>query len=96
MSEPSAQTYVPMTDDDVDKLVDDVFENELPGSPAKPTDAEYTSVTDKVVEVRTPTSQTRFHVPNEKVELEREKLDIARQERQVQGVRVHFPNPRFR
>ena len=57
---------------------------------------EYESVTDKVVEVRTPTSTTRFHVPNEKVELEREKLEIARQERQVQGVRVHFPNPRFR
>ena len=54
------------------------------------------SVTDKVVEVRTPTSQTRFHVLNEKIELEREKLDLAWQERQVQGVRVHFPNPRFR
>jgi hypothetical protein len=56
----------------------------------------YETVTNRVVEVHTPTSRTRFHDPNDKVEFEREKFENARQERQVSGVRVHFTNPRFR
>jgi len=56
----------------------------------------YETVTNKVAEVRTPTSSTRFHEPNEKVEFEREKYEDARHERQVQGFRVRFPNPRYR
>jgi hypothetical protein len=50
----------------------------------------------KVVSVRTPTSETRFHAPNDRVEFEREKHEEARQERKVQGLRVVFPNPRRR
>jgi len=34
-------------------------------------------VTDKVVEVRTPNSSTRFHAPNDRVELERELLEMS-------------------
>ena len=54
----------------------------------------YETVTNKVVELQTPTSRTRFHDPNDRVELEREKLEIARQERKVQGLRVVLPNSR--
>ena len=56
----------------------------------------YEAVTNKVVEVQTPTSRTRFHAPNDRVEFEREKHEEARQERQVQGIRVHLPNSRYR
>jgi len=59
-----------------------------------PENTGYETVTNKVVEVRTPTSTTRFHAPNDRVELERELLDIARQERKVQGLRVVLPNAR--
>ena len=55
---------------------------------------DYEAVTPKVVEVRTPTSSTRFHAPNEKVELERELLEIARSQRKVQGIKVVLPNSR--
>ena len=61
--------------------------------PEHPT-PEYQAVTEKVVEVRTPNSTTRFHAPNDRVEFEREKLEIARQERKVQGIRVVLPNSR--
>ena len=57
---------------------------------------EYEPVTNRIVEVRTLTSQTRFHAPNDRVEFEREKYDEARQERMVQGLRVVFTNPRYR
>jgi len=60
-----------------------------------PANNEYETVSNRVVEVQTPTSRTRFHAPNDKVEFEREKYENARQERQVQGIRIHFPNPRF-
>jgi len=56
----------------------------------------YETVTNKVVEVRTPTSSTRFHAPNDKVEFDREKYDAARKERQIQPLRAVWPNPRHR
>ena len=59
-----------------------------------PENTGYEPVTEKVVEVRTPNSSTRFHAPNEKVELERELLEIARSQRKVQGIRVVLPNSR--
>ena len=96
MSETADSTSRDMTDNEVRDMVAGIFGNEGTGNRPVTPDSGYVPVTKEVVEVRTPTSTTRFHVPNEKVELEREKLDIARQERQVQGVRVHFPNPRFR
>ena len=61
-----------------------------------PDNDDYAPVTNKVVEVQTPTSRTRFHAPNEKVEFEREKYEDAKKERQAQGFRVVFPNPRHR
>jgi len=56
----------------------------------------YEPVTNKVVELRTPTSTTRFHAPNDKVEFEREKYEDARQERTMQPLRAVLPNPRYR
>jgi hypothetical protein len=68
-----------------------------PTTPPEPDpEKNYEAVTDKVVETRTPTSSTRFHVPNERVELEREKYEDARHERQVQPLRAILPNPRER
>ena len=59
-----------------------------------PENTGYESVTEKVVEVRTPNFSTRFHAPNEKVKLERELLEIARNQRKVQGIKVVLPNSR--
>jgi len=96
----SSPTFRPMTDAEVREMHHRVFGGESvpPKPPCEPVpdNVEYETVTNKVVEVSTPTSRTRFHAPNDKVEFEREKYEDARHERQVQGVRVHFPNSRFR
>ena len=59
-------------------------------------ETEFEPHTNRIVEVQTPMSRTRFHAPNEKVEFEREKYEDAKEERRVQGLRVVFPNPRWR
>jgi len=98
----SAGTFRPMTDDEVKDLVNGGFQGNVPpapptGEPAPVPDAQgYETVTNKVVELSTPTSRTRFHAPNDKVEFDREKYEAARQERKVQPLRAVLPNPRHR
>ena len=64
--------------------------------PEVPNNSEFEPHTNRIVEVQTPTSRTRFHVPNERVEFDREKYENAKNERKVQGIRVVLPNPRWR
>jgi hypothetical protein len=87
-----------MTDEEVIEVFGQSFGTSGGGAHKPPVhdSNEYETVTNRVVEVHTPTSRTRFHDPNDKVEFEREKYEDARQERQVQGIRVHLPNQRFR
>lgn len=62
-----------------------------------PDSANYESVTNKVVEVQTPTSRTRFHAPNDKVEFDREKYEYQKQqtqERTVQSLHAVMRNSR--
>lgn len=58
----------------------------------------YETVTNRIVEVQTPTSRTRFHDHNDRVEFEREKYENAKQkqERTVQRLHVVLPNSRGR
>ena len=57
-------------------------------------DQGYDVASDKIVEVSTPTSRTRFHDPSDRVEFEREKYENARQNRKVQALHAVLPNTR--
>jgi len=93
-----------MTDAEIAEMVSSIFNGTYvpptgggePPTCCVPDNAEYEPVTNKVVEIRTPNSTTLFHAPNDRVEFEREKYEDAKQERQAQGFRVVFPNPRCR
>ena len=87
-----------MTEAEVVELFNGIFgtTHQVPPDGTVPDNTEFEPVTNKVVEVRTPNSTTRFHAPNDRVEFEREKYEDAKHERQAQGFRVVFPNPRMR
>ena len=102
MSEDTVDKHSGMTETEVSEMVKGIFNGTYTPSPHPPStekpdvpeNNEYQAVTSKVVEVQTPNSRTRFHVPNDRVELEREKLESARNERKVQGIKVVLPNSR--
>ena len=58
------------------------------------TSQNYEPATNKIIEVQTPNSRTRFHDPNDRVEFDREKYENARLERKVQSLRAVLPKAR--
>lgn len=52
--------------------------------------------TNKVVEIRTPNSTTRFHDPSDAIDFEREKYEEARKahNRIIENIHVRLPGPR--